>query len=267
MDLQNTDWLTEIGQKLTETIRTRPGLAAFDFDNTVIKNDLGEAIMQGLLQNGLVHLKEDFASFFPNQQQAREIFKQKQENTSLFANYVWQEYERIRKEKGLEAGYRWSSFLFSGMTEAELKDFSRRIWLKANQQQEIYPYPAIMSLFALLKQNNWQIKIITASPQICIQSAAAEIGISTEHIIGMQLELDQNYFSSQIIEPYTYGSGKVKRLQQLYQKNADLAFGDSINDFPLLQSAKLGVLLDRGKDDDLVARCQQENILVQPVFP
>ena len=72
--------------------------------------------------------------------------------------------------------------------------------------------------------------------------------------------------SVEIAEPYTYGEGKVKALLERVGANADLAFGDSENDFPLLKSAtRFGVLIDKG-NSELADKCRSINCLIQPVF-
>lgn len=93
-----------------------------------------------------------------------------------------------------------------------------------------------------LIENEWRIWIVTASPEEIIQSVSHLFGIPSEMVLGMRLSVKDEVHSSEILEPFTYGIGKVERLKIATGGYADLAFGDSINDFDLLSSTvKAGI--------------------------
>lgn len=103
-------------------------------------------------------------------------------------------------------------------------------------------------LVSHLLENQWEVWIVTSSPQEIVQSVSPLFGIPAERVLGMQLSLENGLHSSEILEPFTYGKGKVERLKVATGGFVDLAFGDSVNDFVLLDSAtQMGIFLDRGK--------------------
>ncbi len=245
-------------------IESRRGIAAFDFDNTLIKNDFGEAIMLSLCKTGNLPELFNHLHLFPNLEEARSIFLTK--DFPRITDFIFQEYDRILAEKGLEPAYRWSSFLFAGITESDSVSISRSVWEDTNSSKTIYPFPEMLELIQFLYESKWEVFIVTASPVWAIQTVSHHFRIPPKNVIGMELEWKNGKTTSQIREPYTYGEGKVKAFVQRNGKTPDLAFGDSINDYPLLRSSGKGVLLDRGKDSSLVELCIQNSISVYPIF-
>jgi phosphoserine phosphatase len=225
--------------------------------------------MNSLIQDGLLELKESFADFFPNKIKAQRIFRLRERNSDQLKEFVWNEYSQIMKEKGVEEAYRWSSFIFSGWTEKKLLSYSKKIWkaeLKRKEITAVSPFKEMIGLVKFLLEKEWNVFIVTASPEAIIQEISPVFFIPKENVIGMKLLENNGISTSEIIEPYTYGEGKVKALLERVGAKPDLAFGDSENDFPLLKSAtRFGVLIDKG-NSELADRCRSINCLIQPVF-
>lgn len=230
--------------------RTLPGKAAFDFDNTLVRNDFGEAVMELFLSEGVPAFKQDISSFF-SVENLDKILASRFKDSSLFRSLVLSEYESIQSRSGLEASYRWSSWIFSGHSPEELKEISKRVWnehASDPNSHSVRIYKPMKELVDHLISNGWEVWIVTASPQEIIQSVSPLFGIPEERVLGMNLVLENGIHSSKILEPFTYGAGKVERFKAATGAFADFAFGDSINDFPLLKSAtRAGIFLDRGK--------------------
>ncbi|WP_016753718.1 HAD family hydrolase [Leptospira santarosai] len=229
--------------------RTSPGKAAFDFDNTLVRNDFGEAVMELFLSQGVPAYKKDVSSFL--RENVDKVLAARFQDPALFRSLVLSEYESIQSTFGLEASYRWSSWIFSGHSPEELKEISRRVWNEHafdSGPHSVKIYEPMKELVDHLLENRWEVWIVTASPQEIVQSVSPLFGIPTERVLGMQLSLENGLHSSKILEPFTYGKGKVERLKVATGGFVDLAFGDSINDFALLGSAaRAGIFLDRGK--------------------
>ncbi|MDX1957458.1 MAG: HAD family hydrolase [Leptospiraceae bacterium] len=254
-------WETNVYETLLELIESKPGLACFDFDNTIIKGDLGEEFMREVLSLGLPHLKSDFSIWFRDNKQAKEIFQSKKDLTQ----FVWNEYEWIFETQGLEASYRWSAFLFSGFSKEEQIELTKIVWEKAKKENRILVYPEMSSLIEYLKHKAWIVKIVTASPETIIQTVSEEIGISQESVYGMQLETDGIYFLPKLIEPYPCREGKVNRIKKELQRTPDLSLGDSINDEPMLRSSTLGIFLNKNGNAQKIS-FHDSNVLIQNVF-
>ncbi|WP_425460702.1 HAD family hydrolase [Leptospira gomenensis] len=228
-----------------------PGKAAFDFDNTLVKNDFGEAVMERFLSEGVPAFHGDLSSLF-RKETIQKTIESRFRDQETFRTIVLEEYNTIQKERGLEASYRWSSWIFSGHSPEELASVSKEVWNSnakdPDEEVSIKPYRPMIELVEFLRNTGWEIWIVTASPEEIIQSVSERFGISPSRVLGMRLRIRNGIHTSEIEEPFTYGNGKVERFLSAVGTEPDLAFGDSVNDFPLLKSArKVGVFLDRGK--------------------
>jgi phosphoserine phosphatase len=226
--------------------------------------------MNSLILDGLCELKAPFTDFFKNKVKARRVWRLKERNPNVLKNFVWEEYIDIMKREGVEKAYRWSSFLFSGWKDKKIRSYSKKIWRqelkKKTDSNAVHPYKEMIGLVRFLIEKGWNVFIITASPESIIQEVSSVYSVPKENVIGMRLIESGGYSTPEILEPYTYGNGKVKALYDRIGDYADLAFGDSENDYPLLKSAKrFGVLLDKG-NSELVDKCKSINCLIQPVF-
>ncbi|MCR8639700.1 haloacid dehalogenase [Leptospira interrogans serovar Ricardi] len=247
MTLTRDFWNPELYDIL---MQLRPGTAAFDFDNTLIRNDFGEAVMESFLLEGVPAYKGDISLLLG--ENGDKALSSRYQNPDLFRSIVLTQYETIQSKFGLEASYRWSSWIFSGHSPKVLKEISKKIWNQHainSSRYSVKIYQPMKELLDHLIENEWEIWIVTASPEEIIQSVSHLFGIPSERVLGMQLSIKEEVHSSEILEPFTYGIGKVKRLKVATGGYSDLAFGDSINDFDLLSSAtKVGIFLDRGKN-------------------
>lgn len=258
-------WVPEIHRNLTHIISSSPGIACFDFDNTLIYNDFGEKLMEAVVTDGMPYLPDDLSPYFRNHSYWKEHRNHPSEEK---APLVWEEYTYHLKEFGIEAGYRWTSFLFQGMTKEEFYDFSQANWAKVSEQRTedaVFPQPELLDLIAYLQAKNWVVYIVTASPEFGIAAISQHFSIPESQVIGMKLALTPDGRTlPKIIEPYTYGKGKVDAILSRIGSLPDLAFGDSFNDFPMLCSAKRkAVAMDKG-NPEFVEACLKEGILIQP---
>jgi HAD superfamily phosphoserine phosphatase-like hydrolase len=263
------NWNDEIYSYLTELIPNSVGTTAFDFDNTLIKNDFGETVMNSLIEEGLPFLKEEFSDFFSDKKLASSIFSNRFQNPHAFKDLILNEYSDLLQNQSTEIAYRWSSFIFSGLTEIEQREFTRKVWTRemdSTASSSVKIFQDMVNLIDYMKLHGWKIFIITASPEVIIREVANHFHIEPKNVIGMNLKIENGIFTSKIIEPYTYGIGKVNALQSRFGLTVDLAFGDSENDFPLLSSAKKkGIALDKG-DVEYIKKCRTKNFYIQKHF-
>lgn len=244
--------------------RSENGLACIDFDNTLIYGDLGEELLVSLASDGLRNVQEDLSKFFQDSQAIQEAFYSK--DTPKLAELVWDEYENKIRSEGMESAYRWSSFLFSGWKKDDFLKYTNFVWKRSIEQKRIAVYSALLKLIELLKENKWKIMVVTASPSWAIEAVIQNFNLTPQEILGMKLELKNGYTTSKIIEPYTYGEGKVKAIQNHFGKLPDLAIGDSINDLAMLSASKLSIVLDRGRYPEFISNCKAKGFLIQSIF-
>jgi phosphoserine phosphatase len=261
--LSKRNWNDDVYTFLTSIIPSRKGIAAFDFDNTLIQNDFGEQLMFKLSES--MPLNEvDFVSHFLNKNLAKEVFLNK--DPSQIKKFIQDEYTQILNNKGTEFAYRWTSFLFSGYSLNDLQMKSKKIWNELLNSKSIEIFTEMVEVIHYLQFHNWNVYIVTASPTICIQSVCDSFSINPNHVLGMDLDFEFGFTSKTIIEPFTYGHGKTQKLELVVQNLPDISFGDSENDFPMLCAAKeKGILIEKN-DNKFNAKCIENNILLQKRF-
>lgn len=262
-----SQWLPSLQDQWNILLDGPPGLVCFDFDNSLIRGDFGETVMDELLLRGYPHglQDSDYQEIFRDPISAKLAHQGNHEKTWL--EFVFQEYLFIRETQGLGVSYRWSSFIFFGWKEDDLRTISRDIWLdhlatyQSNpkhyqnyplpKKMAVHPREPVLKFIQEFQSKNWEIKIVTASPTWVVQEATQELGLHKTDVMGMDLVLDENQRTTRtIIEPYPYGDGKVLAIEKNLGRMPDIVFGDSINDLPMLISAKKqGVLFDRGYED------------------
>lgn len=266
-NLTKNSWTDEIFDRLTTIIPQTPGIACFDFDNTLIRNDFGEKIMDELLHGGLTFVPKDLSEFFRDKELWRDHTKLSHPEKERL---VWEEYTYQLKEYGIERGYRWTSFIFQGMDKTEYYEVSRRAWERVNHYDKdsgVFPQVEMKDLIAYLNHHNWTVYIVTASPEPGIAAIAHLFPVEESKVIGMRQELGENgKFSHKLIEPYTYGEGKVKAIEERIGVYPDLAFGDSFNDYPMLCRAKQMAVGINRDNPEFAKACADQGIYIQPYF-
>ncbi|EIE03436.1 HAD family hydrolase [Leptospira licerasiae] len=247
-----SDWSSEIFSYLEENLTGRKfQTALFDFDNTLVRGDFGEEVMCELLRAGVPWIRS-LSPFFPETAISEKMETLRKTNTQTFMVEVWNYYESKIEKEGLEAGYRWSTWIFSGRSTQELQDTAKLVWEKNQKDtnpeavQAFHPMSELVKEFERVGTKIW---ILTASPAPVIQVVSEQWGIPKENVLGMRLIEKNGILSHELIEPFTYGIGKVEFLNLANgNQGYDIAFGDSENDFPMLSYVRSkGIFLDRGK--------------------
>ncbi len=265
MSLFSGLWSSETAEYLETIIRSKAGRAAFDFDNTLIYGDFGEYLMDRITESLLFPISKDTPNKFQDPQNASKILSLR--NSEEVYRLIQKEYSFMLKNYGLESAYRWTSFLFSGWTDVKMKEYSEGHWGLSLKSGRIKVFSEVKNLLGFLRENGWEIWIVTASPEPAIRAVAHHFQISEANVFGMKLDYDsEGRGTEQISEPYTYGEGKVKRFHSETGHYPDLSFGDSINDFPLLQNSKSGVFFDRGNEETLNHIRTLSHIQIQKSF-
>lgn len=275
-----------------------PGLAVFDFDNTLVFNDQGEACMyyiikQGMLpgerpefwealkkagnlQAGLAQMQAWFHAF--RAQDDEEAYQK-------LAVAILETYQAVYENDGMLAAYRWSAVVFAFQKVAEWEKISRYVFAEQQETQlgeqivgqisiprGIRIYKEIHTLIQTMQAQAWTVRIVTASPQEIIQAVISHWNLKTEQVYGMQLARNaSDEYLPRILDPMPYQDGKIQMLyDRLGSTPAEMplrfAAGDSQGDLSLLQQAGLGILIDRGYPTMRAAANIPPGFLIQPRF-
>lgn len=241
--------------------------------------------MEFLLENSYPKLWQGeslaYKELFRDPSLAQEIHLQR--SGIEWKEYVLQEYAHIFDSKGLGESYRWSSFIFSGWEEDLFRDMARKLWLENLERYKenpglhrsypvtteiaVHPREPLLELVHNFQKKNWEILIVTASPSWAIQETTPELSLDKSSVLGMNLiqkpnpkNPSQMITTPEIIEPYPYGKGKVQAILNKTGKSADISFGDTINDYPMLISSSQFAVLFNRNNLELNEACRKAGI-------
>lgn len=187
----------------------RPGrkVAVFDWDNTVIKNDIGDAAFIGLLDRGMVKMPDDWRRTSPYLTDAAVRALGKGASPEL----IFTLYHLQKTPEGepafagydptiTEAAYAWLGHLLAGNTPDEIRQAAREIF----EQQLANPigatrtigdavipdyiriYPQIADLIKALEKSGFEVWVVSATPKYIIEVCAEKVGIPPERVIGIE---------------------------------------------------------------------------------
>ncbi|MCB1166780.1 MAG: haloacid dehalogenase-like hydrolase, partial [Leptospiraceae bacterium] len=247
-------WNSENRKQLDGLLDRTPGQAVFDFDNTLIHGDLGEACMyyiafQGLVRADLDEFWKEISHPALSQKELDRIragWDRNQAYDDMQSHLEWVDdllglYDRLLEQAGLEDAYRWSRSLFGNLPERELRNIASYVFQDETRlpigfeelpsgrriPRGIRIIPEIHELIQSLLQSGWTVRIITASPEPTIQSVIHHWNLEEAAVRGMRLKRQDDLLLPYIEEPMTYGPGKVQAIRELDSSPIDFAAGDS----------------------------------------
>ena len=293
MSESGSRWNSENRKQLDGLLDRTPGQAVFDFDNTLIHGDLGEACMyyiafQGLVRADLDEFWKEISHPALSQKELDRIragWDRNQAYDDMQSHLEWVDdllglYDRLLEQAGLEDAYRWSRSLFGNLPERELRNIASYVFQDETRlpigfeelpsgrriPRGIRIIPEIHELIQSLLQSGWTVRIITASPEPTIQSVIHHWNLEEAAVRGMRLKRQDDLLLPYIEEPMTYGPGKVQAIRELDSSPIDFAAGDSFTDLDMMRAASMALLIDRGKAD-LRSVAEQEGFLIQSFAP
>ena len=297
----------------------RPPVILFDWDNTAMRGDIGDLAFSWALSHDAFALPVPggFSSLGPLRPQvAAELDGARGELTdacrSLLARVALtgrdlQDADAFTVPVGptYKPSYALLSQLFVGLTHEEVAAIGRAALGRAldapwgaradvaGTEVEAFARitPELRELTTLLRDEGFELYVISASHQALVEVAAAELGFAADHVVGMRPNLDaQGRYAAGFVDPTeglaaepitTYDVGKrIWALREVYgvrgaglldesASSAPVAvFGDADTDYAMLDwASELAFLFDRGYPRVSARAAERpERWAVQPVF-
>ena len=249
--LQELKWLPENREALDKMLKdlgdcgadpARDGapLALFDWDNTVVKNDIGEAQTHYVLLNDLVIQPENWADVneYFTDAAANELndkcgaiakpgeklptSKPEGSDCADAIETIIGESETTGGEKAFEGynarriqpAYLFTVQLMAGYTEDEIRGYTekaRKQFLDAAEGEKIKVgtkeytgwiryYDEITDLIDQLTAHGFDVRVVTASPEPIGEVWAEGIGIEADRVMGVMTELENGKWSTKLAE-------------------------------------------------------------------
>jgi phosphoserine phosphatase len=232
----------------SEVTRTKNQFAVFDFDNTCILNDIGEATLAYLCRNKLL---KDFS-----------LLSNSLHNNIDKGEYherVFNRYHDLNEKGAIKEAYALNAQMFSGFTTEEATATTHAaIEFEGSEigKAELYGRtiarglalnPRTTSLLDFVKTTGSDVWIVSASVEIAVRAAMQHFGIEAK-LIGVRPIVVNGKFNKELQLPLSILEGKVECVRTYINATASplLAVDDSMTGIALLETANIKVVIDRG---------------------
>ena len=220
-----------IGEDLAQRVRAlgremAGGVAVFDADGTLWREDVGEAFLRHLVSLGWIRLPD--------------------------GGDPYAAYERA-VERDRAAGYAFAAQLQAGLrvetVQAEAQRFAAS-WVPGRLVGDARALRDLCETGGLLPM------VVSASPLPIVLAAAPLAGFRRERCRGIEVAVRQGRFTSEVMEPVTYAGGKIAAAQAAGP--IALACGDSLTgDLAMLESARIAVVVSPARGSPLSAEARR----------
>ena len=295
------DLLRRVGRGGPEYRADAPPFAVFDWDQTVIRHDIGDALFLHQIEAlGFALDHDEFWTVLdPSDVTLREQAALLRELADD-ARADHPTFHALREavlvgflRSGLldpQEGFPWQTRLLAGMSEAEIADLTRQAMEKemaaplARREFQaggqtvhfhtgLRPYAEILDLMRQLEAHGIAVWIVSATNVWAVRVMAEALGVPADRVIGMRTRVAEGRITAELEGEAVATWGKVKAIQRYIHPTRQpvLVAGDNVTDLPMLEySADTRLVIDRG-----VAALRQvaedraaagERWLVQPMF-
>ncbi|MEE2645528.1 MAG: haloacid dehalogenase-like hydrolase [Myxococcota bacterium] len=274
-----------------------PPLAVFDCDQTLIRHDVGEAVMRHMITHRRLRPSRGFWRQLPEDYSREPISAAFTAMIGRSDSDVWETaaFRRYRagmfqvyaylSENDVEAAYTFAASCLRGYSEADaaqiVDDIVTQELSAPIGYEEVVPgapfpgmtvptglriYQEMIELVDVVKRAGFSPWIVSGSLTQSVQSIAKYLGIAQSNVLGLSLRQNNGVLVEQAIEPITVGEGKLEAFLDAIGRSPVLAIGDSIHDAMLLENCEgLSIVMDRG-DQKLRGLADEHKWLCQTPF-
>jgi phosphoserine phosphatase len=220
---------TEITKKIEKLDLHGKPYAAFDLDNTLLIDDIGDAVFAALIKNKLIN------------------------------DFTWKDYQSlIDKDRG--AAYKKVIEVMNGLEIKRLKEItyevlnSKETHIVIDGKNVPIPKPNLImqSLVSLLITKGIDVYILTASNKISAEIICWKyFGIPASNVLGAEVSIDKTQRIIYTPKEIPYGVGKVNTLKERFRTRPVITAGDGQWDKLLLNYTALeGIRMWLGIDEN-----------------
>jgi phosphoserine phosphatase len=209
-------------------------LLATDADGTLWTGDVGEALFEVAIERRLLR-DEALPALFREASRLSPVPEGDANDVARSLNDAFKQ-GRYRRDDAF-AMMAWS---FAGYRRAELAQLATEVLDELGLGVRVRP--ALARVLAWAQDTGLEIVIVSASPQVIVEAAVADLGIAASQVFAMCPIEEEGVLMPALIGPRVYGDGKVGVVRSA-RPNATIlgAFGDSAYDAALLRAARVPV--------------------------
>ena len=259
-------------------------VAVFDFDNTMVLRDVGEALMCYMLRKGLLRNPEENMFSLLRPEEAVLVSSLLERNAPESLSETLYAY-RKQEEEDTQKAYLMAAAALSGYTPEEARELlataaDHIIGPKADATpltmleddiiewyETATPFAPIQELVQELQEAGVEVMIVTASSEEAVAHVAQRwFDISPSKVLGIQLDTDED--GRYIPEPgriITWNEGKVEVIEGYLPEDATILFaaGDSVTDFPMMDQARHKLFIGRDGNEKACRHAERKGYVVQ----
>jgi phosphoglycolate phosphatase-like HAD superfamily hydrolase len=212
--------LAEQAAKLAHRSAGERVVAVFDWDNTVIKNDVGDATMEWMIDHNLIAQPpaKDWSKTNPALTEAATaalsaacdaagdpgewLQTAGEDGPNACGREIWSIYSTSQTTGGdaawtdettetMNQPYAWVAQLQAGHTPEEVRAFAteafeERLEAPVDSGRYIRIYEPMRDLIGALQANGVEVWVVTASPQYVVDPIAERAGVPSERVVGIR---------------------------------------------------------------------------------
>ncbi|HXI59860.1 MAG TPA: haloacid dehalogenase-like hydrolase, partial [Polyangia bacterium] len=257
--------------------------AAFDMDDTVVKNDFDEALIREfILRQSYGRGSPEFWDLVQDSSARRELqsfagrnvcAKQSIDNSKEWSTDCQDYFVLFWKQYETNPTSSWAARLFVGQKPKDVDDLAEAVWKdEVNRPPKrmvvtstrygsvslsvgVRPHVQMTSLIQLLKARHWNVWLVSEKSEYAVRVLGRKIGVAPGHALGLRSELSPDgLITGGIEKAIASGDPKVAALRDVGAIDAgrhlSLAAGDSEADVPMFQDASANgtvLVIGRGK--------------------
>jgi phosphoserine phosphatase len=268
----------------------RPPIAVFDWDNTCICNDIGDASFDRMATT--LDLRLDAAELeatlperlggIERRGPMLDLLARGRAGDAAAARAFRAEtlalYEDMGPTDGPKARYKWVAAMLAGRTEAELEALGdatieaglatpvalERVEVPGGRDavrvwRGLRLYRPMARLVGRLLAAGWDVRVVSASAAPLVRAFARRIGLGPERVIAVRLDPDPaGRLRPRVLEPFTYMEGKLEAIDLFLGRRPKLVAGDSPGDLAMLRASEDARLVVARSASSEVARIAAE---------
>ncbi len=256
MEIQSVDRVIERMARACEGL-AQPAIAS-DADGTLWRGDVGDDAFEALTnQEGVRETCKDALVAV-----ADAAGLDTRGGATCLARRIYDAYKRGSfNEKDC---FELMAWVFAGYSVDEVLSFASHVQERTNLGDRLIA--EMQTIVDWSEQNGVEFWVVSASPQLVAQAAAARLGIAPQRVLGAAPVVQNGIVAPRMAGPMPYGPGKVFAIAQQFDTSQLIAaFGDSAFDLEMLSASRVPVAVEASRQ--LRQRAHIEPRLVQLAAP
>lgn len=228
-------WSPDVHARLLELIDLTPGdephLAVLDWDDTVIAGDISLAMLR---------------------------------RSDAIQGTRWHDsYYDLLRDHGRDVAYPQVIRWYAGWTPEAFARFAEDVIDDALSTGEITIREPMRSLIDALRDRDWRVHVVTASPQLLVGRMARRLGFCDDDVIGLRLKLSPDgTWTDELDGHATYAEGKRHAILDRFGRAPTFVAGDSSSDLAMMHTAAHVLVVD-GHDAELRRTARAKGWMLQ----